>query len=181
MATAAARLSSPARTRPTAWDALMPSEEGERIPWQVWMRRKGAGYWLMRWATKLCRLTVKVERLLGRDVPDAPPNPNGLEEPATVWSEDEAKDVCRIVYRNFGGRVAVTYGPLLVGRVHPFAHVKAGGDRRFKVGRSFNPFETYDFSATDAVKEQATRVLVDVSYLDELRAILTGALEKPHA
>ena len=75
MATAAIHITSPATVRPVEWDALMPSE-GERIPWQVWTRKKGPGYWLMRWATK-------VSRLLGADVS----NPNGIEEPAAFWSE----------------------------------------------------------------------------------------------
>src|SRR5687767_5817819 len=123
MATAAERLSSPARTRPAEWDVLMPSDGGP-VPWQVWTRWKGSGYWLMRWATKLCRAAVWIERhVLGRDVPDAPSNPNGLEEPAAFWSEEEAKDLCRIIHQRYGGRMAVTYGPVVVGRVHPLQTV----------------------------------------------------------
>lgn len=141
-----------ATSRPVEWDALMP-EEGERIPWQVWTRKKGPGYWLMRWATK-------VSRLLGEDVS----NPNGIEEPATFWTEEEAKDLCRIIHRETKGRYAVTYGPVVVGRVHPLKSVKAVGDKRF------DPFKTYDFSATDAVKEQARHILVDV---EDWRRILS--------
>lgn len=133
-------------------------EEGERIPWQVWTREKGPGYWLMRWATK-------VSRLLGADVS----NPNGIEEPAAFWTEEEAKDLCRLIHQRFEGRYAVTYGPVVVGRVHPFESVKAVGDKRF------DPFKVFDFSATDAVKEQARHVLVSVDTLQEITAALTDA------
>jgi hypothetical protein len=170
MATVAAKLESQVTTRPAEWDVLMPSE-GERVPWQVWTRRKGAGYWLMRWATKLCAAVVRVERIFGRDVPDAPSNPNGLEEPATFWTEEEAKDLCRIIYQRFGGRMAVTYGPLVVGRVHPFEYVKAVGDR------PFDPFKAFDFSATDAVKEQARHVLVPVDDVRDLHGYLARMAE----
>lgn len=163
---------SPTTARPAAWDALMP-EEGERIPWQVWMRWKGSAYWVHRWATKLARFTAEVERRLGRDVPQPVGNPNGLEEPATVWTEEEAKDLCRLIYREYGGRMAVTYGPLLVSRVHPFRSVKAVGDKKF------DPFRVFDFSATEAVKEQARHMLITVDEYEEVRAILTGALKKP--
>lgn len=132
-------------------------DEGERIPWQVWTRKKGPGYWLMRWATK-------VSRLLGADVS----NPNGIEEPATFWTEEEAKDLCRLIHQRFGGRYAATYGPVVVGRVHPFESVKAVGDKRF------DPFQAFDFSATDAIREQARHVLISVDTLEQLTSDLTG-------
>jgi hypothetical protein len=161
-----------ATVRPAEWDALMP-DDGERIPWQVWMRWKGSGYWIHRWATKLARFTSRVERALGREVPPCIGNPNGLEEPATVWTEGEAQDLCRLIRQKYGRRMAVTYGPLLVGRVHPFESVKAVGDQKF------DPFGVYDFSATDAVNKQARHMLITVEEYEQTRAILTGALAKP--
>jgi hypothetical protein len=166
MAATVAQLDRARTARPKAWDTLLPSEEGG--PWQVWVRRKGPGYWLMRYATRL-------SRLLGEDVS----NPNGMEEGGTVETEDEARDLCRIIYERAGGRYAVTYTPLVVGRVYPFEGVLAAGDKRFKPPRRFDPFKVFDFSATDAVREQARHVLISVDELREIRetrAILTGAL-----
>lgn len=165
MATVAAQLERTAR--PAEWDVLMPAE-GEPVPWQVWTRRKGAGYWLMRWATRLARL-------LGADVS----NPNGIEEAGAFWTEDEAKDLCRLIHRQTGGRYAVTYGPVVVGRVHPLKAVKAVGDKRFA------PFKVFDFGATAAVKEQARHILVRVEEWEEVQAakvILTDAVSgtRPH-
>ena len=153
-----------ATTRPAEWDVLLP-DEGERVPCQVWMRRKGPGYWLMRWATRLARL-------LGADVS----NPNGIEEAGTVETEEEAKDLCRIIYQKTGGRYAVTYDPVIVGRVFPLEAVIAPHDRRW---RPFDPFKVFDFSATEAVKEQARHKLITVDEWKEMqatKAILSGAL-----
>jgi hypothetical protein len=127
------------------------------------MRRKGAGYWLMRLATRLARL-------LGADVS----NPNGIEEAGTFWTEDEAQDLCRIIYRETGGAYAVTYDPVLVGRAYGVKSVIAPRDCRW---RTFDPFKAFDFSATDAVKEQARHVLVSVADLEEIRRHLTGTRE----
>jgi hypothetical protein len=149
-----------ATTRPAEWDALLPSEEGG--PWQVWMRKKGPGYWLMRWSTRLARL-------LGADVS----NPNGIEEGGVVETEDEARDLCRIIYRATQGRYAVTYDRIIVGRVFSVKSVIAPRDQRWG---TFDPFKVFDFSATEAVKEQAKHELVSVDLMNEVRAILSGAL-----
>lgn len=158
MAAVAKALASP-KTRPASWDVLMP-DDGSGVLWQVWMRRKGPGYWLMRYATRLARL-------LGAPVT----NPNALEDGGTFKTEGEARDLCRIAHGRTGGRYAVTYTPVLVGRAYPLTPVVAAGDRYF------DPFKVFDFSATDAVREQARHVLVSVDELDELRAILTGTRE----
>jgi hypothetical protein len=130
------------------------------------MRPKGAGYYILRYATRLARFSWEVERRLGRkDLPPKPTNPNGLEEAGTVATEDEAQDLCRIIHRATKGRYAVTYTPLVVGRVYPFESVMAAGDRYF------DPFKEFDFSATDAVKEQAKHVLVSVDDLKQLTSL----------
>src|SRR5919205_6107 len=152
MAALAERLTR-ANVRPAEWDALMP-DDGGRVPWQVWMRRKGAGYWLMRWATRLARR-------LGADVS----NPNGIEEAGTFWTEAEAQDLCRIIHQVTGGRYAVTYDPVIVGRAYPLKSLIAPRDERLK---PFDPFKTFDFSATDAVNEQARHVLVSVDELEKI-------------
>jgi hypothetical protein len=95
-------------------------------------------------------------------------NPNGIEEAAAFWTEEEARDLCRLIYEQTGGAYAVTYGPVVVGRVHPLTSVPAIGDKRF------DPFAAFDFSATEAVKEQARHVLVSVDDLRQLTSDLTG-------
>lgn len=161
MATIAAHLKSSAR--PVEWDTLLPSEQG--VPWQVWVRSKGSGYWVFRWATKLARITSRLERALGRRVPDVISNPNGLEEPVAVESEVEAREAAKLFYEVYGGRVAVTYGPVVVGAVHPLESVPAVGDK------PFDPFRTYDFSSTAAVRERSRLALVDVRELYRLREL----------
>jgi hypothetical protein len=168
MAASAAHLERSATARPAEWGALMPSDEGG--PWQVWMRKKGAGYWLMRWATRLARL-------LGADVS----NPNGLEEAGAVETEDEARDLCRLIHQKTGGRYAVTYDRVVVGRVFPVESLIAPLDRGWG---SYDPFRAFDFSATDAVREQARHELVDAGELARLReqdAILSKIAERLRA
>jgi hypothetical protein len=165
MATAALQLSE-ARTRPAAWDALVSHPPEELAGWRVWRRRRGAGYWLMRWATKLAR----------RFDPEVT-NPNGMEDCGTVATVEECEDLCRIAFKAGGGKWAVTYEPVIVGRVHALStQMSAKGDRRF------DPFKVFDFSATDAVKEQARHVLVSVDDLKQLTSDLTGIrqMTRPH-
>jgi hypothetical protein len=163
MATAALQLSK-ATTRPAAWDALVSRPPEELAGWRVWRRRKGAGYWLMRWATKLAR----------RFDPEVT-NPNGLEDCGTVKTVEECEDLCRIAYKEGGGKWAVTYEPVMVGRVHALkTQMRAKGDRRF------DPFKVFDFSATEAVREQARHRLISVEEWEEVqatKAILSGAMK----
>jgi len=153
-----------ANARPVSW-ATLPLYDGEAgTLWQVWMRDRGPGYWLMRLAAKLSNL-LSAEPIS---------NPNGLEDGGIYPSIEQAEDFCRIVHRETGGRKAVTVSPVVVGRAFPVRPVFAKGDRRF------DPFSVYDFSATEAVKEQARHILVPVDEWEEVkrtRAILAGAFE----
>jgi len=162
MVTEALRLT--AEARPVGWAALLPYDGEQGTLWQVWMRERGAGYWLLRWATRLANL-------LRRSAPLS--NPNGLEDGGTYRTLEEAEDFCRIVHRDTGGRKAVTISPVVVGRAFPVRPERARGDR------PFDPFTVFDFSATEAVKEQARHVLITVEEWEEAKeakAILSGAL-----
>jgi hypothetical protein len=153
MATAALQLEGARATvEPVEWEALALLPPEELAGWRVWRRQKGPGYWLMRYATKLARR-------LDADVV----NPNGLQDCGTVRTREEARDLCRIAHKAGGGRWAVTYEPVMVGRVHSLRTELNRGDRRF------DPFKVFDFSATEAVREQARSVLVDA---EEMRALV---------
>lgn len=160
MATAALSLQLTATARPAVWDAL--SSDPRVLGWRAWRRKKGAGYWVMRWATKLARVfDCEVT------------NPNGLEDCGTVETEAEVQDLCRLLYREGGRRWAVTYEPIVTGRVYgPRTECRAEGDRRF------DPFGVFDFSATAGIDRQASRVLVKVSDLRRLIALADEVARK---
>jgi hypothetical protein len=151
MAEAVERLAHLASARPAAWDTLLPSDP--EVKWQVWTREKGPGYWLMRYATRLARL-------LGANVT----NPNALEDGGTFHTEDEARELCRLLHEKTRGRYAVTYAPVVLGRAYPVERVVCKGDRYF------DPFRRFDYSATEDVKEQARYALVDLERLAALEA-----------
>jgi hypothetical protein len=153
-----------AAVEPAEWSALYPDDPDTK--WQVWYRETGPGYWLMRYAARLANLLCRVEGALGREAPAAVANPNALEDGGTWHTREDAREVCRIVYAHFGGRVAVTYTPVLLGRGYPLKRVTAAGDRYF------DPFKVFDFSATDAAKEQVRSVLVDERQLQALHEAL---------
>jgi hypothetical protein len=147
-----------AAAEPAEWEALVLAPPEELAGWRVWRRRKGPGYRLMRWATKLSRFLDGLRHGGHSDVV----NPNGLQDVGTVRTREEARDLCRIAHE--GGKWAVTYEPVMVGRVHPLRTELARGDRRF------DPFKVFDFSATDAVREQARHALVDAERFERLLA-----------
>lgn len=171
MVAQAAKLERARTARPTEWDALMPYDGERGTLWQVWMRRKGLAYWVMRYAAKLARLCCRIERALGRDAPPSVINPNALEDGGTFATEDEAKDLCRIYEAKYPGWYALTYTPVLIGRAYRPEPVQAAGDRYF------DPFMTFDFSATDAVKEQANHILLSVDDARRIASRLTGITE----
>jgi len=163
MAATAQVISAP-QTAPAEWAYLPPYDGEQGTLWQVWMREKGMGYWLMRCAVRLANVTARLEaRLRGRPSPHPITNPNALEDGGAYVERGQAEDLCRIAYR--AGKAA-TICPVIVGRAYSVERVKAAGD--------FDPFKAFDFSATEAVKSQARYVLVPARELEELRAILTG-------
>jgi hypothetical protein len=157
VATEAQRLTLAPAARPVEWDAIMPADPA--VKWQVWMREKGPGYWLMRYATRLARC-------LGANVT----NPNALEDGGAFDTEDEARELCRIVFERTRGRYAVTYTPLVIGRAYPVERVMCKGDRYF------DPFKRFDYSATEDVKRQARYALVDLAELEAVRRTIRDAL-----
>lgn len=164
MATTAAQLESARATAPAEWTYLPPWDGEQGTLWQVWGRPKGPAYWLMRYATRASNFLIRLERRLGRDVEEIT-NPNGLEDFGTVETEERARDLGRIIYAERKGRYSVTYTPVMVGRVYPMEPVLAAGDKRF------DPFRVFDFSATDAVREQARHVLVDAREFARLKSM----------
>lgn len=167
MSAVATRLDAQARTPPAEW-ALLPPYDGEAgTLWQAWARERGPGYWLMRYATRLANHINRVEGVLRRRPFQRITNNNALEDGGTYQTRGEAEDYCRIVRRDTQGRKRATISPVIVGRAYSVERVQAAGD--------FDPFKTFDFSATEAVKEQARHVLVSVDTLNEITAALTNA------
>lgn len=167
MSTAAIHLESArASHEPVEWDALALVPPEELAGWRVWRRKKGPSYWLMRYATKVSRWLDELRTGEPSDIV----NNNGLQDCGTVKTREEARDLCRAAYKEGGGRWAVTYEPVMVGRVHSLKTEMAKGDRRF------NPFRVFDFSATEAVKEQARYVLVDSERLKRMSASVRAVL-----
>lgn len=147
-----------ASAEPVEWEALASVPPEELAGWRVWRRQKGPGYWLMRWATRVSRLLDGLWHGRPSDIV----NNNGLQDVGTVRTREECRDLCRIAYKRGGGRWAVTYEPVMVGRVHSLETELNRGDRRF------DPFRVFDFSATEAVKEQARHTLVETDLLQRL-------------
>jgi hypothetical protein len=163
MATAAVRLDAQARTPPAEWAVLPPYDGQTGTLWQAWFREKGAAYWLMKACVWLVNFVGRWEARLRGRVWHRITNPHALEDGGTFETRDEAEDRCRLAF--LAGKAA-TICPVVIGRSYPDERVQAAGD--------FNPFEAYDFSATEAVKEQARHVLVDVDTLREITATLTA-------
>lgn len=159
---ARARVAAP----PAEW-AFLPPWDGEAgTLWQVWMRDRGAAYRLMKWAVRAVNFVGRVEaRLRGRRWHKIA-NPHPLEEGGTFAERAQAEDLCRIA--RAAGKSA-TICPVVIGRAYPVERVEAAGE--------FDPFAGFDFSATDAVKRQADRLLVPVATVRALNDYLgrTGA------
>src|SRR5688500_4534276 len=106
MATVATRLDARASAAPAEW-AVLPAWDGEAgTLWQVWMREKGAAYWLMKGAVKVANFIGPLEaRLRGKKWVEIT-NPHALEDGGTYAERHGAEDRCRIAYRESGGRKA---------------------------------------------------------------------------
>lgn len=159
MATAAETIRADTQTAPAEWAYLPPWDGEQGTLWQVWMRDRGLVYWLMKGASKVANLIGPIEaRLRGREWHPVT-NHQPLEE-GGAWAERHvAEDRCRIAYR--AGKAA-TISPVVIGRAYPDETVRAAGE--------FDPFKTFDFGATEAVKGQARYEMVDSSELVSLRA-----------
>lgn len=162
MATAADSIRRPTNTAPAEWALLPPWDGEEGTLWQVWMRDKGAVYWLMKGYVGLANFVGRREARLRRRVWHAVTNPHPLEEGGTFSDRLRAEDLCRIAHR--AGKAA-TITPVVIGRCYPVERVAAAGD--------FDPFKTFDFSATEAVKSQAAHILFPVEQMRLLNENLT--------
>jgi hypothetical protein len=151
---------------PAEWAFLPPWDGEQGTLWQVWMRERGVAYWLMKAAVKFVNSVGRREAALrGRDWQDIT-SPFPLEEGGTFTERDRAEDLCRIA--RLAGKAA-TICPVIIGRAYSVERVEAAGE--------FDPFKTFDFSATEAVREQAKHMLIPIEHWEQVKSYFTGISE----